>query len=183
MRVAVISDTHMPRAATLLAAGCREALARADAIVHAGDFSEIEVLEGIRALGPPVIAVRGNIDDEAVHRALPESVVFDAGGLRIALLHDTGPERGRAARMARRFPDADGVIFGHSHIPLHQPADGGPWLLNPGSPTDRRRQPHHTMAVLTIEERTPAVEFLMLDGDTASPLPDALVRGRARRAE
>ncbi len=173
----------MPRAAAALPPVCLDLLRDCDAIVHAGDHSEIGLLEMLRALGPPVVAVHGNVDSDDVRRALPSEARLDAGGLRIAVTHDAGPERGRAARMARRFPEADGVIFGHSHIPLHEVPPSGPWLLNPGSPTDRRRQPHHTMAILRIGDGAASAELVIVDGAEARQLPDALVRGRGDRAE
>jgi uncharacterized protein len=162
MRIAVISDTHMPRGPRALPARCVEELRAADAILHAGDFMRVEVLRMLEALGPPVHGVHGNVDDEVLRRMLPAARVVDAGGARIAMIHDAGPSTGRLARLRRRFPDADAVVFGHSHIPLHE-HDAGFAIFNPGSPTERRRSPHHTMGVATIEDGRLAFELVVLD--------------------
>ncbi|MDQ2675528.1 MAG: metallophosphatase family protein [Actinomycetota bacterium] len=146
MRIAIIADTHMPRGARRVPDECIQALRAADAIVHAGDFSGIEVLAWLESLGPPVQAVRGNVEDAAVRARLPETVAFEAGGCRIAVIHDAGPAKGRLQRLRLRFPDADAVIFGHSHIPLHEEA-GGFQIFNPGSPTERRRSPRHSFGL------------------------------------
>jgi hypothetical protein len=123
-------------------------LRSADVIVHAGDLSTMEVLGDLRAVGPRVVAVHGNVDDAAVRAVLPESATLDLDGITVAVIHDAGPRTGRIQRLRRRFPGADAVIFGHSHIPLREsdPATGFQ-ILNPGSPTERRRAPCHTMAV------------------------------------
>jgi putative phosphoesterase len=156
-RLAVISDTHLPRGSRRLPDRCLELLRGADAILHAGDVSAAGVLSELRALGPPVHAVHGNVDEPAVVAELPADLVLELGGVRIAMLHDSGPAAGRMARMRRRFPDAHAVVFGHSHIPLHETGPDGLQLFNPGSPTDRRRQPFHTMGL--AEARAGAVRF------------------------
>jgi putative phosphoesterase len=125
-------------------------------ILHAGDFTYPEVLEEIEALGPPVAAVHGNVDSDELLQRLPEARLVDAGGAKIAMVHDAGPAAGRLERMHARFPDADAVVFGHSHIPLHE-AHGGFQIFNPGSPTDKRRQPHFTMGIARIADAR--VEF------------------------
>jgi putative phosphoesterase len=152
-RLAIISDTHLPRGRRALPAGCVERLRRADLIVHAGDFVEASVLRELEALGPPVAAVHGNVDSAELRALLPAERVVEAGGARIGLIHDAGPARGRLERMRRRFPDCDAVVFGHSHIPLHERAADGFQIFNPGSPTDRRRQPEHTMGEATVDQR------------------------------
>ena len=119
-------------------------------ILHAGDFTYPEVLSEIEALGPPVVGVHGNVDSAELRERLPEALVVDAGGARIAMVHDAGPSAGRLARMRARFPDADAVVFGHSHIPLHEEREGFQ-IFNPGSPTDRRRQPKHTMGLAEVD--------------------------------
>jgi putative phosphoesterase len=167
----------MPRRATELPAACEHVLARADAIVHAGDLSTPWVLELLEAFRVPVIAVAGNVEDDDVRRRLPAERVLDVGGMRIAVVHDAGPERGRRGRMARRFPDADGVVFGHSHIPLWAAAPPGPWLVNPGSPTDPRRQPHPSMAELVVGRGGVRVHHLAVDGPEPRVLATELVRG------
>ena len=137
-------------------------MAAADAILHAGDFIELEVLELIQALGPPVHAVRGNVDSAALQARLPLVQTVEAGGARIALIHDAGPAAGRLARMRRRFADADAVVYGHSHLPLHEAEDGFA-IFNPGSPTERRRAPHHTMGLATVEAARIAFELVEPD--------------------
>ena len=119
MVLAVISDTHLPRGNRRLPDACLERLRRADAILHAGDLMEAEVLAELQALGPPVHAVRGNVDSAALQARLPLMRVIEAGGARIGMVHDAGPAQGRLKRLRTRFPDADAVVFGHSHIPLH----------------------------------------------------------------
>jgi putative phosphoesterase len=136
----------MPRGARRLPDACVEALAGADVIVHAGDFTGPEALEEIRSLGRPLVAVHGNVDAPEVREELPERTSFEAGGATIAVVHDAGPARGRLTRMRREFPAADAVVFGHSHLPLHEAADSFQ-IFNPGSPTERRRAPAHTMGI------------------------------------
>lgn len=179
MRIAVVSDTHAPRRGPLPAA-CLARLRAADAIVHAGDWSDVATLGLLRGLGPPLIAVRGNVEDPAVRAALPETAELQGGGLTIGVVHDAGPEAGRLARMRRRFPGAGAVVFGHSHIPLLARAEDGFLILNPGSPTDRRRSPRHSMAEITLDAAggPPAVAFWAVD-EPAGPLDPALVRGAA----
>jgi uncharacterized protein len=157
--VAVIADTHMPRGARRLPL---ERLRAADAILHAGDFMELSVLHELEGLGPPVHAVRGNVDSHELIVRLPLQRVVELGGVRIGMVHDAGPKQGRLGRMRRRFPDADAVVFGHSHIPLHE-EHGGFQIFNPGSPTERRRQPRHTMGLAHIEDRTLTFELIALD--------------------
>jgi putative phosphoesterase len=148
--IAIISDTHLPRGSRALPGPCVERLRAADLIVHAGDFSRLKVLEELRSFGP-VIGVYGNTDDAPLRAALPESTLIAAGNSRrIAVLHDAGPAPGRLRRLRARFPGADAVIFGHSHIPLHEQATDGFQIFNPGSATDRRRQPRHTMGMCHV---------------------------------
>jgi putative phosphoesterase len=128
-------------------------LRAADLIVHAGDFVVRSVLDELEALGPPVVAVHGNQDDGELRELLPAERTIETGGVRVGLIHDAGPARGRLERMRRRFPGCEAVIFGHSHIPLHEQAPDGFQIFNPGSPTDRRRQPEHTMGVAAVDQR------------------------------
>src|SRR5215211_8416812 len=116
MRLGIVSDTHLPRSSRELPADCLERLAAADAILHAGDFIERSVLEQLQALGPPVHAIRGNVDSAELQAQLPPTRTVEAGGARIAMIHDAGPADRRLARMRRRFPEADAVVFGHSHL-------------------------------------------------------------------
>ncbi|MEA2373759.1 MAG: uncharacterized protein QOD53_222 [Thermoleophilaceae bacterium] len=149
--IGVITDTHMPRGSRRLPEECVERLAGADLILHAGDFSTVTVLRELEAIGPPLAAVHGNVDDAELRSLLPEARVVDAGGARIGMVHDAGPARGRLERLRLRFPDAQAVVFGHSHIPLHEERDGFQ-IFNPGSPTDRRRQPAHTMGMAEVTD-------------------------------
>ena len=162
MLVAIVADTHLPRGARTIPDGCVERMRSADLIIHAGDISTAEALAGIEALGTPVRAVHGNVDSAELRKRLPESLQVEAGGARIAVVHDAGPSRGRLERMRLRFPDADAVVFGHSHIPLHEERDGFQ-IFNPGSPTDRRRQPRHTMGLARVEGGRIAFEHVFLD--------------------
>jgi putative phosphoesterase len=149
MLVAVISDTHMPRGARRLPGACVERLRAADLILHAGDVVAEEVFEDLTALGPPVRAVHGNVDDLALCESLPETLIVDAAGLRIGMTHDPGPRAGRESRLVARFPGCAAVVYGHTHQP-QVACVGETWILNPGSPTERRRAQSHTMLVLEI---------------------------------
>jgi putative phosphoesterase len=150
VQIAVISDTHLPRGGRRLPQQCVERLSAADLILHAGDLIRLPVLRELESYGR-VIAVHGNVDDADVRAALPASATVDAGGARIGLVHDAGPAKGRLARLRRQFPDADAVVFGHSHLPLHECAPDGFQIFNPGSPTERRRAPAHTMGIVHAE--------------------------------
>jgi len=149
MVIAVISDTHLPRGARRIPGACLERMRASDLVIHAGDISTREVLEEIgEAAGKKVHAVYGNVDSAELRNTLPESRVVDADGAKIAVVHDAGPATSRLKRMRKRFPEADAVVFGHSHIPLHEKDEAtGFQIFNPGSPTDRRRQPVHTMGL------------------------------------
>ena len=160
MIVAVIADTHLPRGARRLPV---DHLQHADAILHAGDFMELSVLHELQALGKPVHAVRGNVDSHELIVRLPLQRTVRFGDVRIGMVHDAGPAKGRLERMRRRFPDADAVVFGHSHIPLHERGAGGFQIFNPGSPTERRRQPRHTLGLAHIDGRTLTFELIALD--------------------
>lgn len=144
----VIADTHMPRRSGALPGDLLGQLEGADLILHAGDLMDPALLDELGAYAP-VRAVRGNMDPPDAR--LPETLEFGFGGARVAMIHDSGPKRGRRDRMRRRFPEARVVVFGHSHIPFLEDEDGL-LLLNPGSPTDKRRQPRHTFATLHAEE-------------------------------
>jgi uncharacterized protein len=162
VRLAIISDTHMPRGDRALPEECVRRLRAADAILHAGDLVALEVLELLESLGPPVHAIHGNVDGPDVRRRLPGARVVEAGGARIGMIHDAGPAVGRLARMRRRFPDVDAVVFGHSHLPLHE-EDGGFHIFNPGSPTERRRSPTHTMGIAHAHDGRVTFELIHLD--------------------
>jgi len=145
--IAVIADTHMPKGKRALPEACVERIRAAEALIHAGDFSAASVLAELRELCPVVLAVHGNVDDAELRRELPESIEVEVGGRTVAVVHDSGPRQGRLARMRARFPGADAVVFGHSHLPLHE-EEGGFQIFNPGSPTERRRAPQASMGLL-----------------------------------
>ena len=176
MLIAVISDTHLPRGARRLPEACVERIEAADLLLHAGDFSTLEVLRELEAIGPPVVGVHGNQDSAALRRLLPEERVVEADGARIAMVHDAGPRAGRLSRLRARFGErGDVVVFGHSHIPWHEVAPDGFRVVNPGSPTERRRSPRHSMAEIEVEDgRIAAVAFWAVD-DPAGPLDPDLV--------
>ncbi|MFJ4862861.1 MULTISPECIES: metallophosphoesterase family protein [unclassified Streptomyces] len=151
MRVVVLSDTHSPRHWKSCPPRVAVHLREAEVILHAGDVCTADVLDQL-AQYAPVHAVLGNNDrpDVAVWGA-PETLRLTLNGLRIGMIHDSGQKTGRTARMRNLFPEADLVVFGHSHIPMDQTGDGVR-IFNPGSPTDRRRQPHGTLGILDIED-------------------------------
>lgn len=143
---AVIADTHIPRRAGALPDGLLPHLEQSDLILHAGDLMDLSLLDELAAWAP-VRAVRGNLD--APDARLPETLEFRFGGVDMAMVHDSGPRKGRRNRMRRRFPDARVVVFGHSHIPYLEDRNGL-LLLNPGSPTDKRREPYPTFGLLHV---------------------------------
>jgi uncharacterized protein len=146
--IAIVADTHMPKGQRRLPERCVELIGAAEATIHAGDFFATSVLEDLRALCPVVLAVHGNVDEPALRGALPEGLEVELWGRTVALVHDAGPAKGRLARLRRRFPAADAVVFGHSHLPLHE-EDGDFQIFNPGSPTERRRAPRPSMGLLS----------------------------------
>ncbi len=153
LHIVALADTHIRRGSSRrLPRRAVEAVQEADLILHAGDILVQEVLDDL-ARYAPVRAVAGNNDHELAGD-LPETLEVDLEGVRVALIHDSGPKRGRARRLRRRFPTADLVVFGHSHEPVNEPGVEGQWLLNPGSPTERRRQPHHTIGVFDVRDAT-----------------------------
>jgi putative phosphoesterase len=162
MLLAVISDTHLPRRARALPDACIDRLRGADLIIHAGDLTTLSALEELRGYGD-VVAVHGNVDDAQAVAVLPAELELDAGGCRLAVIHDGGRSTGRLARLRRSFPDADAVIFGHSHIPWHERDSDGFQIFNPGSPTDRRRSAHHTMGLARAADGSVAFELIELD--------------------
>jgi putative phosphoesterase len=146
--IAVLADTHMPKGSRRLPERCLRLIGRADAIIHAGDFFAASVLAELEALCPVVHAVHGNVDEELLRRALPAELQVEVGGRAVAVTHDAGPAKGRLARLRRRFPAAEAVVFGHSHLPLHE-TEAGFQIFNPGSPTERRRAPRPSMGLLS----------------------------------
>lgn len=140
---------------------CVKRLRAADLVLHAGDFVSTGFLEELRGLGPPVEGVSGNMDEPALKAALPKQQVVEVGGLRIAMVHDAGPRVGREARLAARFEDCEAVVYGHTHVPQVERFQHL-WVLNPGSPTDRRKQPVHSMIVLRLRGRRITPELVTL---------------------
>lgn len=162
MQIAIIADTHLPKGLRRLPDACVERLVAADLVIHAGDFSRISVLRELQSYCQ-LVAVHGNVDDYDVRHALPHSREVQADGARIAIIHDAGPGQGRLARLRHRFPDADAVVFGHTHQPLHERAADGFQIFNPGSPTERRRAPRHTMGMARAENGRLIFKLLALD--------------------
>jgi hypothetical protein len=156
--VVVLADTHIPRRAKELPEGLVSHLESANLILHAGDLLVEDVLHELESYAP-VRVVKGNVDGWDVR--LPETLEFDVEDVSVAMIHDAGPKKGRWRRMRRRFPGARIVVFGHSHIPWLEDEDGL-MLLNPGSPTDRRRAPDHTFALLHVEAGGIRAEVLAL---------------------
>jgi putative phosphoesterase len=143
----------MPRGSRRLPDACLERLREADLVLHAGDLVSAAFLAELESLGPPVHAVHGNMDEPVLRRVLPAVQVVEAGGARIAMLHDAGPRAGREARLAARFPGCDAVVYGHTHVPQLDRSTGA-WVLNPGSPTERRSAPARSMLVVRAENGT-----------------------------
>jgi len=167
VNVLVVSDTHLgPETLDRMPPEVWDMAREADVVLHAGDVVHPAVLEELGERGP-VHAVLGN-NDHALRGRLPERLQVELAGVRVAMVHDSGLRAGRARRMVQWFPDADVVVFGHSHEPLVEQVEDGPLLVNPGSPTQRRRQAVHTVAFLELLdgriERAEVVEVGPLAG-------------------
>jgi putative phosphoesterase len=162
MRVSVISDTHMPRGGRSLPPGCVERLRAADLILHAGDVVARAFLVELQGFGPPVEAVHGNVDEPELRAMLPEERIVTVEGVRIGMTHVPGPAAGREERLAARFPGCAAVVYGHTHLPQVERA-AGVWILNPGSPTERRRAPARTMLELDVQGAELLPELVVLD--------------------
>ncbi|KAF0647749.1 phosphodiesterase [Streptomyces fradiae ATCC 10745 = DSM 40063] len=145
-----MSDTHVPARARAVPSEVLDLVPRVDVVVHAGDWVDTATLDLLEARARRLVAVYGNNDGPALRARLPEVARAELAGLRLAVVHETGPAAGRERRCAERFPDVDLLVFGHSHIPWDSVADDRLRLLNPGSPTDRRRQPHCTYMTATV---------------------------------
>lgn len=146
-----MADTHLPKRARDLPPPLWAAVDAADVVLHAGDWVEIALLDALEARSARLVGVYGNNDGPALRARLPAVARVELDGLRVAVTHETGPAGGRERRCAAQFPETDVLVFGHSHIPWDTVAPSGLRLLNPGSPTDRRRQPYATY--LTAEVR------------------------------
>lgn len=150
MRLLLIADTHVPNRARDLPAQVWSEIDAADVVFHAGDWMDPELLEQLQTRAKRLVACWGNNDGVELRRRLPERADVVLDGVRFTVTHETGAATGREARMARQYPDTDVLVFGHSHIPWDTTARTGLRLLNPGSPTDRRRQPHCTYMTATV---------------------------------
>jgi uncharacterized protein len=148
-RLLMLADTHVPQRARDLPAEVWAAVDAADVVLHAGDWVDVPLLDALEQRSARLVAVVGNNDGPALRARLPEVARAELGGLRFAVVHETGPATGRERRCAERFPDADVLVCGHSHIPWDSTAPTGLRLLNPGSPTDRRSQPYKTYLTAT----------------------------------
>jgi uncharacterized protein len=152
VRLLLTSDTHLPRRARRLPDELLAGVAEADVVVHAGDWVDAATLDLLQERARRLLGVYGNNDDPELRARLPEVARARLGGLRFGVVHETGPARGREQRCAERFPDLDVLVFGHSHIPWDTTAENGLRLLNPGSPTDRRREPYCTYMTAEVGE-------------------------------
>ncbi len=151
MRLLLISDTHLPARARVLPPQVWAEVAAADVVVHAGDWVDVALLDELEERSKRLIGVYGNNDGPALRARLPEIARAELDGVRLAVIHETGAKQGREQRCDAQFPDTDVLVFGHSHIPWDTVAPSGMRLLNPGSPTDRRRQPYCTYQTARIE--------------------------------
>jgi putative phosphoesterase len=149
--VVFVSDTHLPKRARDLPDSLWGHIETCDVVVHAGDWVEVALLDELEQRARRLVGVYGNNDHGQLRVRLPEVARVELEGVRFAVVHETGPAAGREQRCAERFPDVDVLVFGHSHIPWDSRAPGGLRLLNPGSPTDRRRQPHPTYLTGTVD--------------------------------
>lgn len=159
--IAIVSDTHMPKGRRELPEECVRTCRESDLIIHAGDFMEASILEFFKSLGPPVTAVHGNVDSNDLRNWLPETTTVEVESVRIGVIHDAGPRKGRLERMRALFPDRGAVVFGHSHLPLHEDEDGFQ-IFNPGSPTERRRSPFKSMGRATVDGSSISFELIDL---------------------
>ena len=148
----LIADTHVPKRAKDLPAAVWDQVARVDVVVHAGDWVTPPLLDELEGRAARLLACWGNNDGDELRRRLPERADATLDGVRFTVVHETGASAGRDARMAARYPDTDVLVFGHSHIPWDTTAAGGLRLLNPGSPTDRRRQPVGTFLTAVVDD-------------------------------
>ena len=140
---------------------CVSRLEQAELVLHAGDFVTVGVLEDLREIGPPVEGIHGNMDEPELKQLLPKQRVVEVGEVRIGMVHNPGPRNGREARLAARFADCQAVVYGHTHVPQVERFDDV-WILNPGSPTERRTAPVHAMLELSITGSGIAPELVTL---------------------
>ena len=160
----LLADTHVPNRAPDLPPELWAAIDAADLVIHAGDWVDVATLDVLERRARRLVAVVGNNDGPALRARLPEIARVDVDGVRIAVVHETGPAARREERMAAVFPEVDVLVFGHSHIPWDTVAPTGLHLLNPGSPTDRRRQPDATFMTATARDgRLDDVRLVQID--------------------
>lgn len=152
MRLVLVADTHVPKRARDLPAPVWDEMARADVVLHAGDWVDAVLLDAFERRSAWLVACWGNNDGDELRARLPERADVTLGGVRFTVTHEAGGAAGRDARMSRLYPDTDVLVFGHSHIPWDTTTPTGLRLLNPGSPTDRRRQPHCTYMTATVAD-------------------------------
>ncbi|MFY9919135.1 MAG: metallophosphoesterase, partial [Mycobacterium sp.] len=152
MRLLLIADTHVPKRARDMPPQVWDEVARADVVVHAGDWVEPTLLDALEAKAGRLVACWGNNDGDELRARLPERADATLSGVRFTVVHEAGASAGREARMATQYPDTDVLVFGHSHIPWDTTAASGLRLLNPGSPTDRRRQPFCTYMTAVVDD-------------------------------
>lgn len=153
-RLVLVSDTHLPGRARDLPAAVWQAVDECDVVVHAGDWTSVELLDHLEARARRLVGVFGNNDHGVLRERLPEVARVEIEGVRLAVVHETGAREGRERRADAAFADVDLLVFGHSHIPWDSTTPGGLRLLNPGSPTDRRREPHATFMRLDLDSGT-----------------------------
>jgi uncharacterized protein len=173
-RLVIMSDTHVPKRARELPATLWEEVESADVVIHAGDWVDVSLLDELEQRAQRLVGVYGNNDHGVLRERLPEVARVEFEGLRVGVVHETGPAQGRERRCAEDHPDLDVLVFGHSHIPWDTTTTTGLRLLNPGSPTDRRRQPFCTYL-------TAVARGGRLDDVTLHPLPPLTRGGTARR--
>jgi uncharacterized protein len=151
-RILLLADTHVPKRARELPLSVWKAVDRAEVVFHAGDWVDVQLLDELEDRADSLVAVWGNNDGPELRMRLPEVARTTIEGVRFAVVHETGPATGREQRAGERHPDTDVLIFGHSHIPWDTTTPAGLRLLNPGSPTDRRRQPRCTMMTAVVDD-------------------------------
>jgi putative phosphoesterase len=152
--ILLLADTHVPKRARALSEDVWRAVDEADLVIHAGDWVDVTLLDALEARATRLVGVYGNNDGAELRQRLPEIARVTIDGLRFAVIHETGSVAGRDRRADEKFPESDVLVFGHSHIPWDTTTPAGLRLLNPGSPTDRRRQPRCTMMTLAVDDGT-----------------------------
>ena len=177
-RLLLLADTHLPKRAKALPEPVWMEVERADVVVHAGDWVDVALLDELETRSRRLVGVYGNNDHGELRERLPEVARFEVDGVRIAVVHETGGAKGREARCSALYPGVDVLVFGHSHIPWDTTSNTGLRLLNPGSPTDRRRQPYCTY--MTAEAESGVLREVVLhrlprrDVENSGPAPSSV---------